>query len=196
MAEPRRTFGPVVAAGLAAAVLAAVAGRQPWAHGSAPGGFGELSATVEAGRVPIAGALSMVVLACWGVLLVTRGPVRRVVSVLAVLAALGLAAAVVVGFSTAPDNVRTAYRDLGVPKPDVGLGGWYWVAVVATLLTLLTTIAAVRLVPGWPEMGRRYDAPAAATPPAPGSEQPVPAVEERENLDLWKALDEGRDPTA
>jgi len=195
MAEPRRTFGPVVASGLAAAVLAAVAGRQPWAHGSAPGGFGELSATVEAGRVPIAGALSLVVLACWGVLLVTRGPVRRVVSVLAVLAALGLAAAVVVGFSTAPDNVRAAYRDLGVAKPDVGLGGWYWVAVVATVLTLVTTIAAVRLVPGWPEMGRRYDAPA-APPPAPGSEQPVPAVEEQENLDLWKALDEGRDPTA
>jgi hypothetical protein len=36
-------------------------------------------------------------------------------------------------------------------------------------------------------MGRRYDAPGAAEPqPAPG---------ERSNLDLWKAMDEGRDPT-
>src|SRR4051794_37466222 len=142
MAEPRRTFGPVVAAGLGAAVLAAVAGRQPWAHGSAPGGFGELSATVEAGRGPAAGALSLVVRAWWGVLLVPRGPVRRLASVVAVLAALGLAAAVVVGFSTAPDNVRTAYHDLGVAKPDAGLGAWYWVAAVAALLTLLTTLAA------------------------------------------------------
>src|SRR5690349_9835830 len=81
----RRSFGAVVGCGLASAVLAAVAGRQPWAHGSAPGGFGELSATVEAGKVPAASALSLVVLACWGVLLVTRGKVRRVVAVVAVL---------------------------------------------------------------------------------------------------------------
>jgi hypothetical protein len=63
--------------------------------------------------------------------------------------------------------------------------------VVATVLTVLTTLAAVRLVPTWPEMGRRYDAPA-DTAPAP-SEQPA---EEQENLELWKAMDEGRDPTA
>jgi uncharacterized membrane protein (TIGR02234 family) len=183
----RRGFGAVVGGGLAVAVLAAVAGHQPWAHGRAPGGLGELSPTVEAGRVPAAAALSLVVLACWGVLLVTRGVVRRVVAVLAVLAALGLAATVVVGFGSAPDSVRDAYRDLGVAKPEVGLGGWYWVAAAAALLTVLTTAAAVRLVPRWPEMGRRYDAPAAAPPRAP---------EERENLDLWKAMDEGRDPTA
>jgi hypothetical protein len=42
----------------------------------------------------------------------------------------------------------------------------------------------------WPEMGRRYDAPAARAV-APGG---GPA-EEQENLELWKALDEGRDPT-
>jgi uncharacterized membrane protein (TIGR02234 family) len=187
----RRRFGAVVGAGLGSAVLAAVAGRQPWAHGSAPGGFGELSATVEAGKVPAASALSLVVLACWGVLLVTRGTVRRVVAVIAVLASLGLAATVVVGYSTAPDHVRDAYRELGVQHPDVGLTGWYWVAAVATVFTLLTTIAAVRLVPSWPEMGRKYDAPAEAA--AAAADQP-PA--ERENLDLWKAMDEGRDPTA
>jgi uncharacterized membrane protein (TIGR02234 family) len=188
----RRRFGAVVGVGLGSAVLAAVAGRQPWAHGSAPGGFGELSATVEAGKVPAAGALSLVVLACWGVLLVTRGKVRRVVAVVAVLASFGLAATVVVGHSTAPDRVRDAYQQLGVQHPDVGLTGWYWVAVVATFLTLLTTVAAVRQVPAWPEMGRRYDAPAGAPAPAPADLPPA----ERENLDLWKAMDEGRDPTA
>ena len=36
-------------------------------------------------------------------------------------------------------------------------------------------------------MGKRYDAPGAAdAAAAPG---------ERSNLDLWKAMDEGRDPT-
>jgi uncharacterized membrane protein (TIGR02234 family) len=173
-------------------VLAAVAGHQPWALGSAPGGLGELSATVEAGRVPAANALSLVVLACWGVLLVTRGLVRRVVAVLAVLAALGLATAVVVGFGSATDHVRDAYAELGVTDADVSRSGWYWVAVVATVLTVLTTLAAVRLVPTWPEMGRRYDAPAGAAV----AESPEQPPEEQENLDLWKAMDEGRDPTA
>ena len=36
-------------------------------------------------------------------------------------------------------------------------------------------------------MGRRYDAPGAA--------EPEPEPSERSNLDLWKAMDEGRDPT-
>jgi uncharacterized membrane protein (TIGR02234 family) len=187
----RRSFGAVVGAGLASAVLAAVASHQPWAHGTASGGLGELSATVEAGKEPAASALSLVVLACWGVLLVTRGLVRRVVAVLAVLASLGLGAAVVAGYSAAPDRVRDAYHELGVDHPGVTLAGWYWVAAVATVLTLLTTLAAVRLVPSWPEMGRKYDAPADAAP------RPTPQTpEEQENLDLWRAMDEGRDPTA
>jgi hypothetical protein len=38
-------------------------------------------------------------------------------------------------------------------------------------------------------MGRRYDAPAAAP------EAPAAPPEDQENLDLWKAMDDGRDPT-
>jgi uncharacterized membrane protein (TIGR02234 family) len=193
-ATDRRTFGTVVGAGLAAAALAAVAGHQPWAQGSAPGGLGELTATQEAGRVPAANALALVVLACWGVLLVTRGVVRRVVAGLALLAALGYVACVVVGFGSAPDAVRDAYRDLGVSDPDVSRTAWLWVSAVAAVLMVVTTALALRLVPGWPEMGRRYDAPADAVPDAPTDEVPEPAAQE--NLDLWKAMDEGRDPTA
>ena len=113
---------------------------------------------------------------------------------LALLAALGLAVTVVVGFGSAPDAVRDAYRDLGVTDPDVSRSAWFWVAALATVLTVLTTALAVRLVPTWPEMGRRYDAPADASPVAAEVEATEPA--EQENLDLWKALDEGRDPTA
>jgi hypothetical protein len=40
-------------------------------------------------------------------------------------------------------------------------------------------------------MGRKYDAPADV---APAAAERTP--EEQENLDLWKAMDEGRDPTA
>jgi uncharacterized membrane protein (TIGR02234 family) len=63
------------------------------------------------------------------------------------------------------------------------------VAVVALPLALLPALAALRYVRGWPEMGGRYDAPV-------GPEPPAKAPEEQENLDLWKAMDEGRDPTA
>ncbi len=41
------------------------------------------------------------------------------------------------------------------------------------------------LVPSWPEMGDKYDRP---TGP--------PAEQADDDLALWKALDEGRDPTA
>jgi uncharacterized membrane protein (TIGR02234 family) len=192
-AERRRTFVPVVLAGLAAAGLAAVAGHQPWAHGEAAGGIGELSTTLEAGRVPAANALSLVVLACWGVLLVTRGLVRRIVSVLGVVSSLGVVVTVVTGFASAPEGVRDAYADLGVAHAEVTRSVWFWVAAVAAVLTVATTVLAVRLVPSWPEMGRRYDAPADAVPVVEEAQGPV---EERENLELWKAMDEGRDPTA
>jgi uncharacterized membrane protein (TIGR02234 family) len=189
---PRRTFGPVVVLGLAGAGLAALAGHQPWANGTAPGGLGELTAAQEAGRVPAATALALVVLACWGVLLVTRGAVRRVVAVLALLASVGLVVAVVVGFGSAPDGVRDAYQDLGVADPDVSRSGWFWAAALGSVLSVAATFLAVRLAPAWPEMGRRYDAPAGQAPEAPAAKAP----EEQENLDLWKAMDEGRDPTA
>jgi uncharacterized membrane protein (TIGR02234 family) len=191
MAEPRRTFGAVVGVGVAGAVLSAVAGHQPWAHGRAAGAAGELASAQEAGRVPAATALALVVLACWGVLLVTRGAARRVASVLALLAALGLVVTFVVAFGSAPDAVRDAYRDLGVSGPHVSRSGWFWLAAVGTVLSVASTLLAVRLAPAWPEMGRRYDAPADATPP----EQPAEHAD-RDNLDLWKAMDEGRDPTA
>lgn len=184
----RRTFGPVVAAGLATAALAVVAGGQPFARGRATGGIGELSAAVEAGRVPAANALALVVLACWGVLLLTRGKVRRALGVLAVLASLGVVAAVVLGFGSAPDAVREAYRNLGADNPEVARTTWFWVALIAALLSVAASAYAVRLIPAWPEMGRRYDAPGPAPAPAP--------AEEPENLDLWKAIDQGRDPTA
>ena len=66
--------------------------------------------------------------------------------------------------------------------------GWYWIALVAALVALVPAVLAVGLTPTWPEMGRRYDAPVGQA--AGTAEQP-----ERENLDLWKAMDEGRDPT-
>jgi len=71
--------------------------------------------------------------------------------------------------------------------PQVRLTGWFWAAAVAGLLSLVATTLGVRLVPGWPEMGSRYDAPT-----GPPKEQD-PA--DMEDVDLWRAIDQGRDPT-
>jgi hypothetical protein len=68
---------------------------------------------------------------------------------------------------------------LGATTPDVGTTGWFWVGAVAAGLGVVAWVAAVRFVRGWPEMGRRYDTPA-DTPPT----------------DLWKAMDQGHDPTS
>ena len=190
MPERRRTFGPVVLLGLAAGALCAVAGGKPWVA-DATGFADPLGRVAEAGEAPLASSLALVLLACWGVLLVTRGTVRRVVAVLGLLAALGVAATVVTGAFTLEQDVLDALAE----QPTAGdalaveTTGWFWAAAVGALLSVAATALAVRLVPAWPEMGGRYDAPHAG---ADGTTRP----EDASSVDLWKAMDEGRDPTA
>lgn len=207
----RGSFGPVVLVGLVAATLGAVAGGKPWVAGrsgafdTAADGNQAMVSTLSAngaGESPLALALALVVLACWGVLLVTRGRFRRAVAVLALVAALGLVAATVEAWWSLPTKLGDALQQLsGDATVSTSFTGWYAAAIIAAVLCVVTTLAAVRLVPSWPEMGTKYDAPATARDTsgepvtgAPGAERPddVPA----ENIDIWKALDEGRDPTA
>ncbi|KRF34303.1 Trp biosynthesis-associated membrane protein [Nocardioides sp. Soil805] len=193
--SPRTGFGPVVLAGLASAVLAAVAGTSAWVEGTS----GQLSTETAGdaavlgnavadgiGEMPLAGALSLVVLAGWGVVLVTRGHFRRAVMAVAALAAVGLLVTTVWAFFTLQDSVGEQLRAAsGQDTSAVHLTGWYVAACVAAVGCVVTTLLGVRLVPAWPEMGRRYDAPAGADVPA----------EPEGNLEIWKALDEGHDPT-
>ena len=192
MAEPRRTFGPVVLLGLASGILAAVASSRPWVvdAGGDNRSTDPLGAIADAGEMPLAAALSLVVLACWGVLLVTRRTVRRVVAVLGLLAAVGLAVTVAVGWATLPDVVAEAITIQATSNATVAVEstGWLWAAAVGALGAVVATVLAVRWVTHWPEMGSRYDAPGTA----PQSDDP----EDASSLDLWKAMDEGRDPTA
>lgn len=188
----RRSYGPVLLLGLLAGTLGAIAGNKPWAQasGRSAAQFSELAISADAAEMPVAAALALVVLACWGVILVSRGWVRRAVTVLGALAAAGTLASVVIGFSSVPDALVASFADLGGTDVQTSRTGWFWLAAVAAVLSVAATLAAVRLVPGWPEMGTRYD--------APGTETPAPAVapEDQSSLDLWKAMDEGRDPTA
>lgn len=188
---PRGTFGPVVALGLASAALGAYAASKPWVTGTgaesavgvASTAFGEIASS------PLGTALAFVVLACWGVLLVTRGRFRRAVAGLGVLAALGYVATVAWAPFSLPEHLVEQVRvRTGGVLDETSLTGWFWLAVVAALLVLASTLLGLRLVGTWPEMGSRYDSPAGAREAT--TEQPT------DNIDIWKALDEGRDPTA
>ncbi len=191
----RATFGPVVLLGLAGSGFAAVAGHKamlaiPEATITAAGGIAPTVADRSV-EFPLAGALSLVGLAAWGVLLVTRGVVRRIAAVLALASAAGVGAVVVLGGFVQDDEAAgdlATRLGLSADVVDVERTGWLWVALLCVLVAAVASAAAVRLVPSWPEMGSRYDAPSAAG-------APVPESAEQSNLDLWKSLDEGHDPT-
>ena len=186
---PRRTFGPVVLGGLAAGALTAVAAAKPWAE--LAGGTIVPHSVAESGRSPLAGALSLVLLATWGVLLVTRGRVRRVVAVLGLLAALGVVACVVTGAVGLPGSLEAAVRE--APHTGAAVDAtrtvWVWVAGLGALGSVLATAAAVRHAPAWPAMSEKYDAPG-------GGAEPRVEAESADSLDLWKSMDEGHDPTS
>jgi hypothetical protein len=184
MAEPRRTrFGSIVLAGLATAALTAVASGKAWFRASIdyklmPG----VPDPDKAADMPLALALSLVVLAGWGTLLVSRGRVRRAVAGVALLAAAGVVACAAVAPFTLPDRVRGQ-----LPAAPSGVGvsptGWFITAAAAAVLSTAVLVLAWLRSSSWPTMSSRYDAPGTAEP------------EIRSDTDLWKAMDEGRDPT-
>jgi uncharacterized membrane protein (TIGR02234 family) len=181
-------------AGLASAGLTAVAANQTWATAKAEEGQFAFSTLTEAPQVPLVLTLALVVLATWGVLLVTRGGVRRAVAVLGALAAVGALVAAVAGRWTLEDSFESDFAEQGATAV-VDFGAWWWVAVIAGLVAAGAAVLAVVNVGHWPEMGTRYDAPGTAAESSKGGATDAPA-EEQTNLDLWKSIDEGHDPTA
>ncbi|HSJ21448.1 MAG TPA: Trp biosynthesis-associated membrane protein [Nocardioidaceae bacterium] len=186
-ARPRdRTFGPAVAAGLVGAALAAVAGSRDWASARADAAGIRVEASVTgAESQPLVPALALVALAAWGVVLVTRGRVRRGVSAVGLLASVGSLVGVVLGFGAAQEDAQEAAVARGATG-DVfatSLSPWYYLAAAGALLAAAAFAVAVARSPRWPAMGTKYDAPSGrSTPP--------------DDEDMWRALDEGRDPTS
>jgi uncharacterized membrane protein (TIGR02234 family) len=164
--------------------LVALAGAKPWA---APDGAAATTLVDKSGgHVPLAAALGLVGLACWGVVLVTRGRLRRSLTVLGAFVAVALVATAVVGRGSSLDSARHATVDLGHTPAGAHTTVWWYVATVAAVVALFAAALAVRYVPTWPEMGTRYDAPTPSRPADPA---------EMEDIDLWRAIDQGRDPT-
>lgn len=186
MAERDRSFGPTLLAGTAASVLTAVAATRDWA--TATGDASGIKVDAAAGGAetsPLTAALALVALAAWGALLVLRGRARRVVAVVGLLAVLGALAGVLDSFDGAQTDALDALAGQGTGDVAVAsLTGWYWATGVGALLAAAAFGVAVARSPRWPAMGSRYDAPSARAE-APRSEE-----------DMWRAIDDGRDPTS
>ena len=153
----------------------------------------DLVKVTEADAQPLVPALGLVVAAAGLAVLATRGRLRQVVGLLAVVAAVGVLIVVATGADerlaalNAAVDQSTAFTGANRPAPQEG--EWLrWSVVLAAALAgclgMLTTIAARR----WPTMSGRYDAPHASAPAKV-------ATEDADGADLWKALDEGHDPT-
>jgi uncharacterized membrane protein (TIGR02234 family) len=182
-ARKRSSFGPTVAVGLGGAALATVAAGRPWAEAttSAQG-----TRTVAAAGTDVAAAalpLALVALAAWGAVLVLRRRGRRVVAVIGALAAVGSAVAVATEASRA-DELAAGMLG-GASDVTVTTTLWPVVTVVGAVVAALTFAVALVRAPAWPEMSSRYDSPAESSQ----------GERSMTDAELWRALDEGHDPT-
>lgn len=169
----------------------AVAAAKPWATARVGGqGLPSLPVSVDgADAVPLVAALGLVLLAGAVSLAATRNQGRRLAGLLLVVAA------VVVGWQTvtAGPAISDALREQTVGSvgsgdlPDANGTAWRWLTLVGAGLSLAAGVAAVSKGPDWPAMGSRYDVPTTA--------RGTSALGEQEDADLWRAIDEGEDPT-
>lgn len=189
MAEQRSGFAPTVGLGLASAALASVAAAKPWF--TIDGDRSALQGVPPSERVidmPLALALSLVVLAGWGAVLVSRGRWRRALVAISLAAAVGVVVCVASAPLVLPDDLR---HGLTLPtRAAARPTGWFVTAAVAAVLSAIALLQAWRLAPRWPTMSSRYDAPATGHDQADDSTDAS-----ADQLDLWKALDQGHDPT-
>lgn len=181
----------VALAGIGGAV-AALAGTQPWATGTARSAVTTTAVSISGGTAaPVATAAGLLGLAAVAALPATRRIGRPLIGLLLVVAG-GAAASATLAFLT--DPAHGEFRTVGLPDggPTVAaapaavtvtMSAWPWLSVVAAVLLLGAGLLAVLTGRGWPVLGRRYDAPGG------------PSVA-RGPAAVWDELDAGRDPTA
>lgn len=190
---PRRLYGPVVLATLAAGGLAFFAASRTWAD-TRLSSDGLPSATVGvtgSDAEPLVSALALVVVTAALAVLASGPRMRRVVGALTMLVSV---LAIVVAPRPGSSSIVRAVSAAAEKSPaftgpesigDISSSPWYFVAVLAFVIAFLLGAATIRWAAAWPGMSSRYDAPAARA----ASSEPV------SDSDMWKAMDEGQDPT-
>ncbi|MEZ5095153.1 MAG: Trp biosynthesis-associated membrane protein [Nocardioides sp.] len=181
-------MAPVWASGATSAALTGwAASRVAVVDASAPTGAAPSFGLADAApHLPGTLALSLVLLACWGVLLVTHGRVRTLVAGLGAVAATAALALAVLDARHLRADLADAASSQGRTPGEIGFTPWFWLALVAGATARALALVATRQARRWPAMGSRYDAPGTPARPATGAGL----------VDLWRAQDEGADPTA
>jgi uncharacterized membrane protein (TIGR02234 family) len=188
----RSGYALTIVAGLAASAACSVAVAQPWARATATvPGLPPIEASVDGADVaPIAAALAVVCLAAFGAVIATRRWVRRALGVLIVGCA-----AVVVFVAVAPGSTTGLLEDALSAKGwtgghyDRSVTAWRVVAGFAAALTMAAGAVVARFGGEWATMGARYDSPADTQSARPTAD------EELSDAAMWRALDDGGDPT-
>lgn len=189
---PRRLYAPVVLATLAAGGLAFFAAGRTWAEAEIVS-EGLAPATVAVSGTdaqPLVSALALVVVTTALAILAAGPRLRRVVGALTILAA-GTGAVVVprsgsdrlTDALTSAAEKSAAYTGPG-SLGDVSNGPWSLVTIAAFVIAVVLGALTVRFGPQWPTMGSRYDAPSSRPP-----------TDDLSDTDMWKAMDDGHDPT-
>jgi uncharacterized membrane protein (TIGR02234 family) len=193
--RPRLRYGPTLVLGLAGALAMTVGVAKPWVTATArQTGLPQIEVAVSgADLAPLAGALGVVVLAAFGAVIATRGWVRRALGMLIVLASL-----VVLVSALHPPGATGELEDALGAKGwtggdyDSGIAAWRWLALAGSVASILAGLAISRYGGRWATMGAAYDAPGGSQDAVPGR-QPDPAASTE--ADVWREIDEGRDPT-
>lgn len=192
-AQPPIRYAPTLVLGLLGAVALTVGVSKPWLTATAKqSSLPTLHAEVTgADLAPIAGALGFVVLAAFGAVIATRGWVRRALGVLIVVAA-----AVVLVAAIDPPGGTDSLRDGLTAKGwtsgsfDTATTWWRWLTIVGAIVCILAGLAVAAYGGRWATMGSTYDAPH----PRPAADV-VPPAEDLSEAELWREIDQGRDPT-
>jgi uncharacterized membrane protein (TIGR02234 family) len=197
-----------IVGGLAAGGLALLGVSLPWARLEITV-RGVPSSTIEVSgsdAVPWVAALTMVILAGALAIVPTGGWLRRAVGVVVGLASAGAA----IGTLTAGSAIDDALSEQLAESPASGgvddaamvaaadHPAWRWLTLGGSVAGLAAGVYVTARGHRWATMGSRYDAPAGRRrgPEAEPDDVTTEETESTENADLWRALDEGRDPTA
>ncbi len=202
----RRALVIAIVGGLAAGGLALLGVSLTWARVEIAV-QGVPSSTIEVSgsdAVPWVAALTLVILAGALAIVPTGGWLRRAVGVIVALAALGAA----IGTLTAGSAIDDALSEQLAESPASGgvddaaivaaadHPAWRWLTLGGSVAGLAGGVYVTARGHRWATMGSRYDAPAARRSPETEPGDVPEESEPAENADLWRALDEGRDPTA
>ena len=198
----RRAYAAAVLGGVAAGAVMFFAASGTWAsvEVAPPGMTADTVEVSGSSAVPLVGAMAFVVMAGSVAVVASGGWLRRAIGVVIVLAGCAAAFAVVTAGGAVDDSlhdeVASSTSMTGGAGQEDALGRkadttpWRWAAFAGALVAIGIGGAVAARGGDWPRMGQRYEAPGARR------ERPETPAEDRDVGDLWKALDDGEDPTA